>query len=797
MARQYQTPGMFDAYNRRHGIGGPTGSGLKEDGWFGAGATGMAGGMGMPAGGMGMPGGMPGGGMGMPGGMGVPGMPGGVGMPGQGGQPGGSGAVGAPGEAGVFGGVAYTPGINGGPSQYRQNELPGAPGGGGGGTTMAPNINRYQTPGMFDAYNRRHGIGGPTGSGQKDDGWYGAQGGSAAGGAVPQGPGAAGGLNPGPLGGSPAGGGQAGGSGATGAPGEAGVFGGVAYTPGINGGPSQHRQNELPGGNRAPGGGAGVGGFGQSGHAGTRVAGGASGAPSGMFSNPFLPSSATNAGITGSAGGSTGDKMGRPQNRAEWDQQQQQRSEDPGYRSPQSGAFGNTDPFLQQIMGGQGQSQSSLTPAQQQQRSGRLAGNDGTPNKVVDPGGLPGATRNALQPSSGQGHYSNAQLQRPSGNEDAQRADRYARAGVSNPPPVGPAAQQRPNVPSVPSSGGAGRPAGAALGRSWKGAPTLTAPTHWQPQDDRTFVNGATSDIRTDYTPKVSGTMANNAAIAANAPQGGNPYRWDQASQAQQYMYGQPSYNTQPSSSLPGSLPGVSYAGAGGAPPTSPAGTQQLSSGPLALGRGSNDGYDYAFDGGGGGGSQQAQPPSGQGEGWDGMDPFLKKIIAGDQPQGNTQQQIAGMDTTGLSPVTSTIDASQKIYGNDLTQQQVNQAVAKARQSGHARTAVKQGMGRGMSVDEGQLSAFALPASAQGRSLANQAMSQIPLQNQFANRQYQLQGELARGQEAQGLANSLRRVQQTNIGDSIERERLRNYQLSSVMNPLFQTLMTGVGGLGV
>lgn len=151
-----------------------------------------------------------------------------------------------------------------------------------------------------------------------------------------------------------------------------------------------------------------------------------------------------------------------------------------------------------------------------------------------------------------------------------------------------------------------------------------------------------------------------------------------------------------------------------------------------------------------------------------------------------------GFPTDGMAPVSTTINAKNKIYDKGLTQRQVNQAVAKARQLGHARTALKKGMGRGMSIDEGQVSGFALPTSAMARSAANQAMANIPLQNEFANRQYQLQGEAARGKEAIGLANVLRQIHQTNENDQISRDRLRTQQMASLISPLFANLLGGL-----
>ena len=154
-----------------------------------------------------------------------------------------------------------------------------------------------------------------------------------------------------------------------------------------------------------------------------------------------------------------------------------------------------------------------------------------------------------------------------------------------------------------------------------------------------------------------------------------------------------------------------------------------------------------------------------------------------------------GFPTDGMAQVSSSIDAKTPIYDNGLTQRMVNQAVAQARQKGHARTALKRGMGRGLSIDEGQVAGFALPVSAQARSMANQAMANIPLQNEFANRQHQLQGESARGQEAIGLANALRQIHQTNEEDDIGRQRLGIQQMMNQMqliSPLFANLLGGL-----
>lgn len=143
--------------------------------------------------------------------------------------------------------------------------------------------------------------------------------------------------------------------------------------------------------------------------------------------------------------------------------------------------------------------------------------------------------------------------------------------------------------------------------------------------------------------------------------------------------------------------------------------------------------------------------------------------LAGDQPQGGS---LAG----DIADVTSTIDYDQPLYTPEQTNAYTNQSVAKARQLGNPRQAMKGFSRPGMSHDEGTLAA-ALPQITRAQSEAQRLAGMLPLQDVFANEQFKLEGQQAAGQETSALARLLQQLQQTQDFE-------RNSAMQAILNPM-------------
>lgn len=114
----------------------------------------------------------------------------------------------------------------------------------------------------------------------------------------------------------------------------------------------------------------------------------------------------------------------------------------------------------------------------------------------------------------------------------------------------------------------------------------------------------------------------------------------------------------------------------------------------------------------------------------------------------------------------------QQVWSGDQTGSQVAQLAAQARQMADPEVAMKQFRSPGQSAGQGTAMAAA-PQIAQANAAAQQAMLQAPMLDHFDNRQALLQGQYQQGQEALGLFDILRQLQQT-----------RDYEQSSLLNPL-------------
>lgn len=130
----------------------------------------------------------------------------------------------------------------------------------------------------------------------------------------------------------------------------------------------------------------------------------------------------------------------------------------------------------------------------------------------------------------------------------------------------------------------------------------------------------------------------------------------------------------------------------------------------------------------------------------------------------------------GIAPVTSTIDASQPLYDPQQTNAYANQMASKALQAGSPRQVMKNFSRPGMSHDEGTLAA-AMPMISRARSEAQNMLGMIPLQDQFANENFALQGQVQAGQETSALARLLQQLQQTQDFE-------RNSAIQAVLNPM-------------
>lgn len=148
------------------------------------------------------------------------------------------------------------------------------------------------------------------------------------------------------------------------------------------------------------------------------------------------------------------------------------------------------------------------------------------------------------------------------------------------------------------------------------------------------------------------------------------------------------------------------------------------------------------------------------------------ETLAGGQ---SGQGGLAGA-SPDIATVTSTIDSSTPLYDPQQTNAYANQMASKALQAGSPRQVLKNFSRPGMSHDEGTLAA-AMPMIARARSEAQNMLGMIPLQDQFANQNFQLQGQVQAGQETSALARLLQQLQQT-------QDMERNSAIQAVLNPL-------------
>lgn len=134
-------------------------------------------------------------------------------------------------------------------------------------------------------------------------------------------------------------------------------------------------------------------------------------------------------------------------------------------------------------------------------------------------------------------------------------------------------------------------------------------------------------------------------------------------------------------------------------------------------------------------------------------DPLYSKYMAANGGGGGSGAGGFGQN------VGSTI-TPEGIFNNTHTQHAINQAAAKAFASSNPDYAMKRFTRPGFSRDAGTLS-LAVPQIAAGSTAARQAQASIPMSDFFQNMGHLLEGEVAQGNEALGLAEVLRRNQNT------------------------------------
>lgn len=162
--------------------------------------------------------------------------------------------------------------------------------------------------------------------------------------------------------------------------------------------------------------------------------------------------------------------------------------------------------------------------------------------------------------------------------------------------------------------------------------------------------------------------------------------------------------------------------------------------------------------------------------------PGLRGGTRGESGSGGAGGDLAGNATSGgslgegIAPINSTIDGSTPLYTPQQTTAATNQAVGKARQMGNPRQAMKAFSRPGMSHDEGTLAA-AMPQITAARAQAQQLAGMMPLEDEFANQNFMLQGQVQAGQETSALARLLQQLQQT-------QDMERNSATQAILNPM-------------
>lgn len=112
------------------------------------------------------------------------------------------------------------------------------------------------------------------------------------------------------------------------------------------------------------------------------------------------------------------------------------------------------------------------------------------------------------------------------------------------------------------------------------------------------------------------------------------------------------------------------------------------------------------------------------------------------------------------------------------TQMSVNQAAQNTMQDPNY--LAKSLMRPGMSRNAGLAGAIA-PAMGQGSAAAQRAMQEIPLMDALMNDQFRLQGETARSQEGQSLAELLRRLQNTQDSEGLAQSGMATSLLNGLL----------------
>lgn len=139
------------------------------------------------------------------------------------------------------------------------------------------------------------------------------------------------------------------------------------------------------------------------------------------------------------------------------------------------------------------------------------------------------------------------------------------------------------------------------------------------------------------------------------------------------------------------------------------------------------------------------------------------------RPVSSMLQNLQNTVSTGVRP--------EMLYSQQHMQRMANRDFGQAMAQADPRLAQKQFMGRGLSLDAGTLAA-ATPQIAEGRMGALMARNVKPLQDQLANQQFLLDGQMAQGNEFIGLGNLLRQQQQNAY-----------QQQQQAINPLLQMAM--------
>lgn len=142
--------------------------------------------------------------------------------------------------------------------------------------------------------------------------------------------------------------------------------------------------------------------------------------------------------------------------------------------------------------------------------------------------------------------------------------------------------------------------------------------------------------------------------------------------------------------------------------------------------------------------------------------------------------QSGGGQFGNLAGINTSVTPS-SVYTPQQTQQQVNNQIALGQQAADPRFAMKGFTRPGMSQDQGTFAA-ALPQIGQSLFQGQSAAAQTPLNDNLANQQNLLAGQVSQSNEALGLGNALSTTQANNTA-------LRNSQIYPLLGQFAQMMM--------